>query len=72
LDQTALVTQFDQYTGTDSAGSSVHALGRIEEPVRLSQNIVRQAYRFFDTTQRMHRTARAVCACVLVKLSHQC
>lgn len=41
LDQTALVTQFDQYTGTDSAGSSVHALGRIEEPVRLSHNILR-------------------------------
>lgn len=41
LDQAALVTQFDQYTGTDSAGSSVHALGRIEEPVRLSHNILR-------------------------------
>lgn len=41
LDQSALVTQFDQYTGTDSAGSSVHALGRIEEPVRLSHNILR-------------------------------
>ncbi len=41
LDQAALVSQFDQYTGTDSAGSSVHALGRIEEPVRLSHNILR-------------------------------
>lgn len=41
LDQAALVAQFDQYTGTDSAGSSVHALGRIEEPVRLSHNILR-------------------------------
>lgn len=41
LDQSSLVAQFDQYTGTDSAGSSVHALGRIEEPVRLSHNILR-------------------------------
>jgi cytoskeleton protein RodZ len=41
LDQAALVSQFDQYTGTDSAGSAVHALGRIEEPVRLSHNILR-------------------------------
>ncbi|MDH0748451.1 helix-turn-helix domain-containing protein [Pseudomonas sp. GD03842] len=41
LDQTALVSQFDQYTGTDGKGSSVHALGRIEEPVRLSHNILR-------------------------------
>ena len=41
LDQTALVDQFDQYTGTDGKGSNVHALGRIEEPVRLSHNILR-------------------------------
>ncbi|MFA0998844.1 MULTISPECIES: RodZ domain-containing protein [Pseudomonas syringae group] len=41
LDQTALVEQFDQFTGTDGKGSSVHALGRIEEPVRLSHNILR-------------------------------
>lgn len=41
LDQTALVSQFDQYTGTDGKGSDVHALGRIEEPVRLSHNILR-------------------------------
>ncbi|KFE53102.1 RodZ domain-containing protein [Pseudomonas syringae] len=41
LDQSALVTQFDQFTGTDGQGSSVHALGRIEEPVRLSHNILR-------------------------------
>jgi cytoskeleton protein RodZ len=41
LDQAALVDQFDQYTGTDGKGSSVHALGRIEEPVRLSHNILR-------------------------------
>lgn len=41
LDQTALVQQFDQFTGTDSHGSNVHSLGRIEEPVRLSHNILR-------------------------------
>ncbi|MBA1229430.1 helix-turn-helix domain-containing protein [Pseudomonas viridiflava] len=41
LDQAALVAQFDQFTGTDGKGSSVHALGRIEEPVRLSHNILR-------------------------------
>jgi len=41
LDQALLVQQFDQYTGTDSHGSNVHSLGRIEEPVRLSHNILR-------------------------------
>jgi cytoskeleton protein RodZ len=41
LDQAVLVSQFDQYTGTDGKGSNVHALGRIEEPVRLSHNILR-------------------------------
>ncbi|MFJ4141509.1 helix-turn-helix domain-containing protein [Pseudomonas sp. NPDC089734] len=41
LDQAVLVNQFDQCTGTDGKGSSVHALGRIEEPVRLSHNILR-------------------------------
>ncbi|MFK3798689.1 RodZ domain-containing protein [Pseudomonas sp. NPDC088444] len=41
LDQNSLVSQFDQYTGTDGKGSNVHALGRIEEPVRLSHNILR-------------------------------
>jgi cytoskeleton protein RodZ len=41
LDQAALVNQFDQTTGTDGKGSAVHALGRIEEPVRLSHNILR-------------------------------
>ena len=41
LDQAALVDQFDQFTGTDGKGSAVHALGRIEEPVRLSHNILR-------------------------------
>jgi cytoskeleton protein RodZ len=41
LDQAMLVSEFDQYTGTDGKGSNVHALGRIEEPVRLSHNILR-------------------------------
>ncbi|WP_201195273.1 RodZ domain-containing protein [Pseudomonas fluorescens] len=41
MDQTVLVQQFDQSTGTDSQGSSVHALGRIEEPVRVSHTILR-------------------------------
>lgn len=41
MDQTKLVQQFDQYSGTDSQGSSVHSLGRIEEPVRVSHTILR-------------------------------
>lgn len=41
MDQTVLVQQFDQSTGTDSQGSSVHSLGRIEEPVRVSHTILR-------------------------------
>lgn len=41
MDQTALVQNFDQYTGTDSQGSAVHSLGRIEEPVRVSHTILR-------------------------------
>ena len=41
MDQTVLVQQFDQSTGTDSHGSSVHSLGRIEEPVRVSHTILR-------------------------------
>lgn len=41
LDQDRLVADFDAYTGTDSAGSSVHALGRIEEPTHLAQNLLR-------------------------------
>ncbi|NWC09746.1 helix-turn-helix domain-containing protein [Pseudomonas agarici] len=41
MDQTLLVQQFDQCTGTDSRGSNVHALGRIEEPVRVSHTILR-------------------------------
>ncbi|QXI29572.1 RodZ domain-containing protein [Pseudomonas vanderleydeniana] len=41
MDQTVLVQQFDLCTGTDSQGSNVHALGRIEEPVRVSHTILR-------------------------------
>lgn len=41
IDQAALVQQFDQFTGTDSQGSNVHGLGRIEEPVRVSHTILR-------------------------------
>jgi cytoskeleton protein RodZ len=41
MDQAVLVQAFDQYTGTDSQGSNVHALGRIEEPVRVSHTILR-------------------------------
>ncbi|WAB97256.1 helix-turn-helix domain-containing protein [Pseudomonas putida] len=41
MDQAPLVEAFDQYTGTHAKGSDVHSLGRIEEPVRLSHNILR-------------------------------
>ena len=41
MDQAPLVQAFDQYTGTHAQGSEVHSLGRIEEPVRLSHNILR-------------------------------
>ncbi|PYB75799.1 DUF4115 domain-containing protein [Pseudomonas sp. LB-090624] len=41
LDQAALVDAFDRHTGTHAKGSDVHSLGRIEEPVRLSHNILR-------------------------------
>ncbi|WP_434605617.1 RodZ domain-containing protein [Pseudomonas sp. R1-7] len=41
MDQTTLVQQFDQYTGSDAQGSNVHSLGRIEEPVRVSHTILR-------------------------------
>ena len=41
IDQAILVQEFDQFTGTDSQGSSVHGLGRIEEPVRVSHTILR-------------------------------
>ncbi|CAD5108046.1 Cytoskeleton protein RodZ [Pseudomonas carbonaria] len=41
LDANTIVQEFDQFTGTDASGSSVHGLGRIEQPVRLSQNLLR-------------------------------
>lgn len=41
IDQATLVQEFDQFTGTDSQGSNVHGLGRIEEPVRVSHTILR-------------------------------
>ena len=41
LDQDRLVAEFDAFTGTDSAGSNVHALGRIEEPTHLAQSLLR-------------------------------
>ncbi|WP_153787454.1 RodZ domain-containing protein [Pseudomonas sp. EMN2] len=41
MDQAPLVQAFDNITGTHAQGSDVHALGRIEEPVRLSPNIMR-------------------------------
>ncbi len=41
LDQDRLVAEFDAFTGTDSAGSNVHALGRIEEPKHLAHSLLR-------------------------------
>lgn len=41
MDQGPLVEAFDQATGTNGKGSEVHGLGRIEEPVRLSHNLLR-------------------------------
>ncbi len=41
LDQVELVRTFDGYTGTDAKGSTVHSLGRLDEPVRLSRNALR-------------------------------
>ncbi|QKE64339.1 helix-turn-helix domain-containing protein [Aquipseudomonas campi] len=41
MDQNRLVSEFDQFTGSDASGSRVHSLGRIEEPVRLSQSILK-------------------------------
>ncbi|QYX52687.1 DUF4115 domain-containing protein [Pseudomonas sp. S07E 245] len=41
MDQAPLVAAFDQVTGTHAQGSQVHSLGRIEEPVRLSHNVMR-------------------------------
>ncbi len=41
LDQDRLVAEFDAFTGTDSAGSNVHALGRIEESKHLAHSLLR-------------------------------
>lgn len=41
MDQAPLVAAFDQVTGSHAKGSDVHSLGRIDEPKRLSQNILR-------------------------------
>jgi cytoskeleton protein RodZ len=41
IDQEPLVVAFDQLTGSNAAGSSVHALGRIEEPAHVAQNLLR-------------------------------
>nr|WP_314877971.1 RodZ family helix-turn-helix domain-containing protein [uncultured Pseudomonas sp.] len=41
MDQAPLVAAFDQVTGTHAQGSQVHSLGRIEEPMRLSHNLMR-------------------------------
>ena len=43
LDQAALVAQFDHYTGTDASGSTVHSLGHVPEPLRLSRTVLRLA-----------------------------
>jgi cytoskeleton protein RodZ len=41
IDQADLVKVFDQFTGTDAKGSTVHTINRVEEPVRLSRNVLR-------------------------------
>jgi len=41
MDQNRLVLEFDQFTGSDAAGASVHSLGHIEEPARYSQSVLR-------------------------------
>jgi cytoskeleton protein RodZ len=41
IDQEPLVVAFDRLTGSNAAGSSVHALGRIEEPAHVAQNLLR-------------------------------
>lgn len=41
LDQARLVLEFDQFTGSNAVGSDVQSLGRIEEPVRYSQRVLR-------------------------------
>lgn len=41
IDQEPLVVAFDQITGSNAVGSVVHALGRIEEPAHVAQNLLR-------------------------------
>lgn len=41
IDQESLVVAFDQLTGSNASGSSVHALGRIEEPAHVAQKLLR-------------------------------
>lgn len=41
MDQSRLVLEFDQFTGSNAVGSNVQSLGRIEEPVRYSQSVLR-------------------------------
>ncbi|MBS7663650.1 helix-turn-helix domain-containing protein [Pseudomonas lalucatii] len=41
LDQARLVLEFDQFTGSNATGSSVHSLGRIEQPLSYSQQVLR-------------------------------
>ncbi|UTW08972.1 RodZ domain-containing protein [Pseudomonas benzenivorans] len=41
MDQARLVLEFDQFTGSSAAGSNVHSLGRIEQPLSHSQHILR-------------------------------
>lgn len=74
LDQARLVQEFDQHTGTSAAGASVNSLGHIDEPVRLSRNMVRfflfalvllligGAYYWWQDQQRVSDSAPAVSA----------
>lgn len=41
MDPAQLVDEFDHFTGTNAAGSSVASLSRIEEPARVSQSILK-------------------------------
>jgi cytoskeleton protein RodZ len=41
LDQAELVEAFDRYTGTNASGSTVHSLGYVPEPLRLSRTVLR-------------------------------
>jgi len=43
LEQSVLVEQFDRYTGTNAAGSTVQSLGHVPEPLRLSRTVLRAA-----------------------------